>query len=298
MRRDARFGALCGVGAYVSWGLLPLFLKTLSGVPTVQIVAHRVLWSLLLLAAIVTAVRGWAAIRAAVTTPRSVLALGLSAVLIAINWLVYIWAVTHGHVVEASLGYFINPLVNVALGVIVLRERLRPVQALAVAIAVVGVLVLALSGGSAVWISGLVALSFGIYGVVRKLVAVDALAGLTIETAWLAPVALALLAWTAEQGTAAFGPDLRLNLLLMLAGVVTALPLLMFAAAARRMRYATLGLFQYVAPTLQFLEAVWLFGEPLRPVHLVTFGCIWTGCALYAADMFRGARAPAVLATE
>jgi chloramphenicol-sensitive protein RarD len=288
--RTARLGALYGIGAYVSWGLLPLFLKLLVGVPAFQIVAHRILWSLLLLAVIVTIARGWGQIRAAIAVPRTVLLLCASAALIAINWTVYIWAVVHGHVVEASLGYFINPLLNVALGVAVLRERLRPWQGVAVAIAAVGVLTLALSGGSALWISILLALSFGLYGLIRKVVAVDALAGLTIETALLAPVALAVLTMAAQGGTAVFGHDTRLDLLLMLAGVVTAMPLLMFAAAARRMRYATLGLFQYLAPTLQFLEAVLLFGEPLRPVHLVTFGCIWAGCALYAADLARGSR--------
>lgn len=289
-RRAARLGALYGIGAYVSWGLLPLFLKLLVGVPAFQIVAHRILWSLLLLVLLVTVLRCWRAIRAAVSVPRTMLMLTASAALIAVNWTVYIWAVLHGHVVEASLGYFINPLVNVALGVVALRERLRPWQGVAVAIAAAGVFALALSGGSALWISLLLALSFGLYGLIRKVVAVDALAGLTIETALLAPVALAVLMVATAQGTAAFGHGAHLNMLLMLAGVVTAVPLLMFAAAARRMRYATLGLFQYLAPTLQFLEAVLLFGEPLRPVHLVTFACIWTGCALYAADLARTPR--------
>ena len=291
-RRQARLGALYGIGAYVSWGLLPLFLKLLVGVPAIQIVAHRILWSLLLLAVLVVVARGWPQLRAALANRRVLLLLCASATLIAINWTVYIWAVLHGHVVEASLGYFINPLVNVALGVVALRERLRPWQGVAVAIAAAGVLALALSGGSALWISLLLAFSFGFYGLIRKTVAVDALAGLTIETALLAPVALAVLAFAAQDGSAAFGPDAHLNLLLMLAGVVTALPLLMFAAAARRMRYATLGLFQYLAPTLQFLEAVLLFGEPLRTVHFLTFACIWTGCALYAADLMRAARTP------
>ncbi len=265
------------------------------GVPPLQILAHRVLWSLLLLAGIVTLLRGWGAVRTACRSRRTLLLLCASALLIAVNWLVYIWAVVHGHVIEASLGYFINPLLNVAIGVAVLGERLRPVQLAAVAIAAVGVAVLALSGTGALWISILLAISFGIYGLVRKVVAVDALAGLTIETAILAPIAIGVLTLAAAGGTAAFGTSPRLDLLLVTAGVVTALPLLMFAAAARRMRYATLGLFQYLAPSLQFGEAVWLFGEPLRTVHLVTFGCIWTGCALYALDTVRASRAgPAV----
>jgi chloramphenicol-sensitive protein RarD len=288
--RQARIGALCGIGSYVAWGLLPLFLKQLAGVPPFQILAHRVLWSLLLLVAIVGVARGWGGVRAACASRRTVALLCASALLIAVNWLVYIWAVVNGHVIEASLGYFINPLVNVAIGVAVLGERLRPVQLAAVAIAAVGVAILALSGTGALWISIVLALSFGTYGLVRKVVAVDALAGLTIETALLAPIAAAVLAVAAADGTAAFGATTRLDLLLATAGVVTALPLLMFAAAARRMRYATLGLFQYLAPSLQFAEAVWLFGEPLRFVHLVTFGCIWAGCALYAADTLRSLR--------
>ena len=289
-RRHARLGALYGIGAYAAWGLLPLYLKLFVGVPAIQILAHRVLWSLLVLALLVTVVRGWPSIRAALAVRRTVLLLCTSAALIAVNWLVYIWAVVHGHVIEASLGYFINPLVNVAIGVAVLGERLRPVQKAAVAIAAAGVLALALSGGSALWISILLALSFGCYGLVRKVVAVEALSGLAIETALLAPAAIVVLALAAWHGTAAFGTSPRLDGLLATTGVVTALPLLMFAAAARRMRYATLGLFQYLAPTLQFGEAVWLFGETLRPVHLLTFGCIWTGCALYAVDTLRAAR--------
>nr|WP_157175812.1 EamA family transporter RarD [Sphingomonas prati] len=301
--RTARIGALCGIGAYVSWGLLPLFLKLLVGVPPVQILAHRVLWSVLLLVVIVTVVRGWGAVRTACRSRRTLLLLCASAVLIAVNWLVYIWAVVNGHVLEASLGYFINPLVNVAIGVAVLGERLRPVQMVAVAIAAVGVAVLALSGTGALWISIMLALSFGTYGLVRKVVAVDALAGLTLETALLAPIAAGVLAWAALGGDApfgapAFGQSGRIDMLLMTAGVVTALPLLMFAAAARRMKYATLGLFQYIAPSLQFAEAVWLFGEPLRTVHLVTFGLIWAGCALYAVDTLRAAGAVPATAAE
>jgi chloramphenicol-sensitive protein RarD len=289
---------LCGIGAYVAWGLLPLFLKQLVGVPPVQILAHRVLWSLLLLIAIVSVAGGWGAVRLALRSPRAILLLCASAVLIAINWLVYIWAVVNGHVIEASLGYFINPLVNVAIGVAVLHERLRRVQVVAVAIAAMGVAVLALSGTGALWISIALALSFGSYGLVRKVVAVDALAGLTIETALLAPIAAGMLVWSAADGTAAFGTALRLDLLLVTAGVVTALPLLMFAVAARRMRYATLGLLQYIAPSLQFAEAVWLFGEPLRTVHLVTFGFIWAGCALYATDMLRSTRTTPAIAVD
>jgi len=284
-----RTGLILGVGAYVSWGLLPLYLKLLHAVPSLQVLSHRVVWSLLLLAVVVVALRRVRAIRAA-ARGRTLGLLCASAALIAVNWLVYIWAVQHAHVLEASLGYFINPLVNVALGVVVLSERVSRVQWVAVAIAAAGVVVLAINGGGQLWISIALALSFGFYGLVRKVAAIDALGGLTVETLLLGPVALGVIWWAGAHGQGAWGHDARLDTLLVLAGAVTAAPLLMFAAAARRLRYATMGLLQYLAPTLQFLQAVLLFGEPLRPVHFVTFALIWTGCALYAFDSVRAAR--------
>jgi len=293
MSSDAgpRTGLLLGVGAYTLWGLLPLYLHLLVRVPPLQILGHRVLWSLLLLGVAVLAMgRGRAILAAA--RGRTLALLGLSAALIAVNWYVYIWAVEHAHVLEASLGYFINPLVNVALGLAVLGERIGRAQAAAVAVAALGVVVMAASGGAALWISLTLAFSFGLYGLVRKVVAIDALGGLTVETALLALPSLLVLLQAGAAGQAAFGHDRTLDMLLILAGAVTAAPLLMFAAAARRMRYATLGLLQYIAPTLQFLEAAFLFGEPLRPVHLVSFGLIWTGCALYALAGWRARPAP------
>jgi chloramphenicol-sensitive protein RarD len=284
-----RTGLVLGVAAYVSWGLLPLYLKLLHTVPSLQVLSHRVVWSLLLLAVIVVALRRVRAIWAA-ARGRTLGLLCASAALIAVNWLVYIWAVQHAHVLEASLGYFINPLVNVALGVVVLGERVSRVQWVAVTIAAAGVVVLATNGGGQLWISIALALSFGFYGLVRKVAAIDALGGLTVETLLLGPVALGVIWWAGAHGQGAWGHDARLDTLLVLAGAVTAAPLLMFAAAARRLRYATMGLLQYLAPTLQFLQAVLLFGEPLSPVHFVTFALIWTGCALYAFDSVRAAR--------
>ncbi len=281
-RHDAtRSGLILGIGAYAAWGLLPLYLRLLRGVPSLEVLAHRIVWSLLLLIVIVVVTRRAGAIRAAARGPTLAL-LAASATLIAINWLVYIWAVQHGHVLEASLGYFINPLVNVALGMALLGERIGRVQKAAVAVAAAGVAVMALSGGGALWISLTLALSFGTYGLIRKVAAIDSLGGLTVETALLLVPALAVIAMAQVGGQGAFGQDRTVDLLLVLAGAVTAVPLLMFAAAARRLRYATMGLLQYIAPTLQFVEAVALFHEPLRPVHLVTFALIWTGCALYA----------------
>jgi chloramphenicol-sensitive protein RarD len=289
MPRGMNRGLWLGAGAYILWGLLPLYLKLLTGVPAVQVLAHRVIWSLLLLAVVVVVLGRLRGVRAA-ARGRTLALLAVSATLIAINWLTYIWAVQHAHVLEASLGYFINPLVNVALGVAVLGERVSPVQKLAVAIAAIGVAVMALSGGGAIWISLVLAVSFGLYGLIRKVAAIDALGGLTVETLLLAPLSLVVLAYVGAVGEAAFGQTRPLDLLLILAGPVTAAPLLLFAAAARRLKLATLGLLQYLGPTLQFGEAVLLFGEPLRPVHLVTFAAIWTGCALYAWDAWRGSR--------
>lgn len=287
--RTTRNGLLLGVGAYAAWGLLPLYLKLLGHVPAAQVLSHRILWSLLLLGAIVLILRQGREIAAA-ARGRTLLMLCASAALIAVNWYVYIWAIEHAHVLEASLGYFINPLVNVALGVAVLGERVSRAQKVAVGIAAAGVVVMAASGGGAIWISLVLALSFGTYGLIRKTVAVGALGGLTIETLILAPFALAMLLYAAEAGTGAWGRDGRTDLLLVLAGGVTAAPLLMFAGGARRLRYTTMGLLQYIAPTLQFLEAVLLFGERLRPVHVATFALIWSGCVLYAMDSWRAAR--------
>ena len=293
-RSTTRAGLAYGVGAYVLWGAMPLYLRLLRHVPPVQVLAHRVLWSVLLLAVVVVLLRRLPGIRAA-ASPRVLGTLAASAVLIAINWLVYIWAVTHAHVLEASLGYFINPLVNVALGVLVLRERVRPVQMAAVAVAAAGVAAMALGGG-ALWISITLALSFGTYGLLRKVVAIDALGGLFLETLILAPFAAGVLLYAGHGGEAAFGRDGTTDLLLAASGAITAAPLLLFAASARRLRYATVGLLQYIGPTLQFLQAVLLFGEPLRPVHFVTFGLIWTGCALYAWDSLRAVRQEAMAA--
>ena len=286
---SVRSGLILGIGAYASWGLLPLYLKLLRGVPAAQVLAHRVVWSLLLLAVVVIAMRRVAMIRAA-ARGRTIALLSASAALIAANWLTYIWAVQHAHVLEASLGYFINPVVNVALGIAVLGERVSRMQKLAIAVAASGVAVLAVSGGGALWISITLAVTFGLYGLVRKVAAIDALGGLAVETLLLAPAALGVILWAGMNGQAARGHDTRLDLLLVLAGAVTAAPLLMFAAAARRLRYSTMGLLQYIGPTLTFVQAVLLFGEPMRPVHVATFALIWSGCALYAIDSVRSAR--------
>ncbi|NIJ65495.1 chloramphenicol-sensitive protein RarD [Sphingomonas leidyi] len=289
-RASGHKGLALAIGAYGIWGFLPLYFHVLASVPALQILAHRIVWSVLFLGVLVFALGRagpiWRAARG-----RTLLLLCASATLIAINWFVYIWSVETGHVLEASLGYFINPLVNVALGMLVLGERLRRWQGAAIAVAGAGVLVMALDGGGAILISLALAFSFGLYGLVRKVVAIDSLGGLTVETVLLVPFAAAWLVYTAGQGTSGFGVSAGQNALLLAAGVITATPLLMFAAAARLMPLSRLGLLQYIAPTIQFFVAIAL-GEPLRTVHLITFALIWAGCALYAWDSLRAARAP------
>jgi chloramphenicol-sensitive protein RarD len=289
-RASERKGLVLAIGAYCIWGVLPLYFHVLAHVPALQILAHRVVWSVLFLGVLVFAMGRagdiWRAARG-----RTLLLLCASAALIAVNWFVYIWSVETGNVLAASLGYFINPLVNVALGMLVLGERLRRWQGVAIGIAAAGVLVMALEGGGAILISLALALSFGFYGLVRKVVAIDSLGGLTVETILLIPFAAVWLAYTAGQGTSGFGVSTSQNALLIAAGVITATPVLMFAAAARLLPLSMMGLLQYIAPTLQFFVALAL-GEPLRTVHLVAFPLIWAGCALYAWDSIRAARAP------
>jgi chloramphenicol-sensitive protein RarD len=295
---DRRAGLLFGLGAYLLWGVLPLYFKLLAAVPPIEIVANRILWSLILLGILVTLWRRWPAIRAAVATGRILLILTLTAALIAANWLIYVWAVVRGHVLETSLGYYLNPLINVLLGVALLKERLSRTQAGAVLLAAAGVAILAWGATSGLWISLSLAFSFGLYGFIRKIAPVDALEGLSIETALLAPASLVYLLWAhgGPAGLAAFGT--ATTLLLVLGGAVTAIPLLLFNAAAKRLPYSTLGFLQYVAPSLQFLLAVLVFGERVTPAHALCFGAIWTALAIFAVEGLRLGRARAKAAAE
>jgi chloramphenicol-sensitive protein RarD len=286
-----RSGLSYGVAAYGLWGLLPLYLHAMKGAGALEILVHRILWSLVFLALLLFATRRWPRLAATLRDPAMLGRLALTAVLIAANWLIFIIALQAGHTLEASLGYFINPLVNVALGMIFLRERLRPLQAVAVAIAGAGVILLGVSNGAAPWYALGLAFSFGFYGLIRKVAQVDALEGLTVETMLLVPFVLAYLLFLAPPGFGSFARmPLETDLMLVLMGPYTAIPLLLFAVAARRMPYSALGLLQYIAPTMQFATAVLLFGEAFRPVHAVTFGAIWIGLACYAADGLRQAR--------
>lgn len=295
---EMRLGVIYAISAYLIYGFMPIYMNLLSRVPPTQIMAHRVIWSLVLLAVVASVSRRWRDIRAALANRRTLLTLMLTATMIGANWLVYIWAVLNRHILETSLGFFITPLITVALGVVVLRERLRRAQAVAVALAAVGVAALATGQGGTLWIALFLAFTFSTYGLIRKMAPVDPLCGLLIETALLAPIAVGWLIWVTAEGAGTFGANHADDLLLLFTGVVTALPLLLFTAATKRMPYSTIGLFQYIGPTLQFLQAVLLFGEPFSELHLFTFACIWAGLAVFAFDGLRTARQTAVVLPE
>lgn len=273
-----RDGLIAGLGAYVIWGLMPLYLRLMQGVPAGDVLGHRIGWSLLVLAVVLAMSRGWHRLRPILANRRTLLLLLASALAIGINWLVYTWAILAGHALDTSLGYFINPLLNVLFGVALLGERLSRLQWAAVALAAAGVAVQTIALGYLPWISLTLALSFGLYGLFRKQAAVDGLSGLFVETLLLAPLALGWLA-TRPYGLADL-PPAQLAVLAA-SGVVTATPLLLFGRAARVLPLSTLGLLQYLSPTLVMIEAVTLFGETLSPARLAAFGCIWAGLALY-----------------
>lgn len=275
---DARTGLLCGLGAYLIWGVLPFYLRLLQGVAAPDVLAHRILWSVLVVVLLIAGLKGWGRVAAALRQPRLLLMLLASAVCVAINWLVYTWAILDGHAIDTSLGYFINPLVSVLFGVVLLGERLLKMQWAAVGLAALGVAVLTIERGALPLVSLALALSFGVYGLIRKQAAVDAATGLFIETLMLAPVAL-LWITTTPQGFTGW-PAITL-ITLALGGVATAVPLMLFGVAARRLPLSTLGLMQYLAPTMVLAEAVLVFGEVLDPARLAAFCCIWAGLALY-----------------
>ncbi|CAG1019075.1 Protein RarD [Burkholderiaceae bacterium] len=278
-------GILSAVLAYVCWGLFPLYFKQLAQIAPLDVLVHRVVWSLLFLLVVLAVRRQWSWLRDVLRQPRLLGAFALSALLLSGNWLTYIWAVTNDHVVDASLGYFITPLVNVLLGYTVLHERLRPLQWTAVALAAAGVLWLAVLGGQLPWIALVLACTFGAYGLMRKMAALGALEGLTLETMLLAPAAVALLAFAAMQGTSSFPAESGwVNALLIGIGPVTAIPLLLFAAGARRIRMSTLGLLQYLAPSIQLVLGIWLYHEPFGGARMVGFGLIWLALAVYSAE--------------
>ncbi len=278
--------------AYGTWGFFPIYFKALAHVPALEVLAHRVIWSVVLLSVATPLLGRWATAREALG-PRKRHLVAASALLIAANWGTYIWAVQAGRVLQASLGYYVNPLVSVLLGVVFLRERLRRLQTLAIAVAALGVGVLVVDRGELPWLPLTLALTFGLYGLVRKRAGVDPVGGLLAETALLAPLALGWVAALAAGGAGAFGTGGGTSLLLAAAGPVTAVPLVWFALAVRSLPLSTVGLLQYVTPTLQLLLAVLLYREPFTTAHAVAFAFIWGALGLYSWESLRAVRAGA-----
>ena len=290
---DLRLGFMCGIAAYALWGLFPLYIKSLAPASPSEIVAHRILWSVPF-GAFILSLRGqWRETLAAAKSPRIVAWLALAAMLIAANWLVYVWAVANGRVLQASLGYYINPLIFIATGVIVLKEKLSRVQIVAVILAAIGVSVLTFGAGVFPWPSFILAVSFTSYGYVRKTTPVGAMPGLFIETVLLSPFALLFLMHLQSQGALTLGHhSLKLDILLFLAGPATVVPLVLFALAARRLSLTVIGFLQYIGPTGQFFLGLY-YGERFTLAHAICFGLIWTALALISVDAIRRNRRPA-----
>lgn len=284
---DSTRGFWSAVGAYLIWGLFPIYWRWLYGVPALQIMAHRLSWCFVLVTGYLTMSRGVAWWRPLVAQPRLVRLLATSAVLISLNWWLYIWAVNAGHVVETSLGYFINPLVNVLLGVIVLKERLNRRQWLAVSMASAGVAYMTVSNGAPPWIALALACSFGLYGLIRKVAPAESIPALGLESALLVVPLAGYLIWVHAIGGGALGHRGPVtDALLVGSGLVTAIPLVLFAYGAQRIPYSAMGILQYIAPTLQLGCGVLLFGEPFTRTQLIGFGAIWAALVVYAADGF------------
>lgn len=289
----SRSGLLAALGAFALWGLLPLYWKLLAAVPSLEILAHRIVWSFLFLLPLVFFTGRWREVRVAVSDRTTLLRVMGSSLLIGGNWFLYIWAVNDGRVLETSLGYYINPLMNVLFGYLFFRERPTRVQWMAIGLAAAGVLWMLASYGQLPWVSLTLAISFSCYGYMRKTVRVESVPGLFMETALLVPFVLAWLVHLHMNGGGSLGAQSRtVDLLLAGAGIATSVPLVWFAYAARHLRLTTLGLLQYLAPSIAFALGVFVFHEPVTPSHLVTFGCIWVALGLYTAEGIRLSRSP------
>jgi chloramphenicol-sensitive protein RarD len=283
--RATRKGYAAALAAFVIWGVVPLYFRPLRAVSALQVVAHRAIWSWLFVVACMALLGELAEIRATLADRRVVARLALAAILISVNWVIYVWAVAHNHVVDASLGYFITPLVNVLLGVVVLSERLDRAQWTAVALAAVGVIYLTLKTGELPWISLTLGFSFACYGFIRKVVGVESLPGLAIETLLITPCAIAYLIWCQMTGSSVLGhAGAAIDALLIGSGPLTAGTLFLFAYGARRIPYSTTGVLQYIAPSLQLACGVFVFREPFTAIHAVGFALIWTALLIYALD--------------
>jgi chloramphenicol-sensitive protein RarD len=289
--RQSGVGALFAFFAFLIWGLSPLYWKALHGVGAFEIILHRILWSFAFLMPLVCLSHRWTELRKTIKSPKMLSILLITSILVGGNWLIYIWAVNNGRVLQASLGYYINPLVNILLGMVFLRERLRRAQAVAVLLATLGVLNLTFRYGVLPWVSLALAFSFGVYGLIRKVAAVGALVGLTVETLLLAaPAGIWVFHLHQIQSGAFLHSGIKTDLLLLGTGILTATPLLLFNLGARRITLATLGFIQYTAPTGMLLLGVTMFGEPFSRIQAVTFGLIWTALAIYSWDTVRGNR--------
>ena len=286
-------GVLYGIGAYALWGFFPIYWKFLHDVPALQVIGHRIGWSFILLLVYILLTGQWDVFRSVAFKWKTVGIYSIAAVLLSFNWLIYVWGVNAGFIVETSLGYFINPLLSVLLGVIFLRERLRPLQWLPVGLAAVGVGYLTFVYGSLPWIALSLAFTFGFYGFVKKLSPLGSLYGLTLETAIVFPVALAYIMFVGFDGSGAFlRQGTQVDLFLIGAGVVTTIPLLMFASAAKQIPLTVVGLLQYIAPTLQFLIGVFVYKEPFDFSRLIGFGLVWVALVIFAVENHLSNRMP------
>lgn len=285
-RSSNRDGVLSALIAYLLWGVFPVYFKLVQTVPATEVLTHRIIWAVPFGALILYVRRQWPEVRQAFASPSTVFWLALAALFISANWLIYIWAVQQEEVLQASLGYYINPLMYVLVGVVFLKERLRRPQVISIVLAAVGVSYLTVKGGQFPFVAVSLALLFTLYGVIRKQVAVGAMPGLFIETLLLFPFAIAWLGWLMLSQQAEFGAgNLSMSLLLSLAGPLTVVPLLLFAIAARRLTLTVIGFMQFIAPTLQFIVGIF-YGEVLTTAHLVCFGCIWAAVAIFSIDAF------------
>jgi len=285
-------GVLYGVGAYVLWGFFPIYWKLLHEVPALQVIGHRISWSFILLAVYILVAKQWQEFRSVAFKPKTIAIYSIAAVLLSFNWLIYVWGVNAGFIVETSLGYFINPLLSVLLGVVFLRERLRPMQWIPVGLAAIGVIYLTFIYGRPPWIALSLAFTFGFYGFVKKLSPLGSLYGLTLETGILFPLALIYIAMVGLNGSGAFLQNGTLvDVFLIGAGLVTTIPLLMFASAAKQIPLTVVGLLQFIAPTLQFLIGVFLYKEPFDLAHFIGFAIVWTALIIFAVESYLANRA-------
>jgi len=289
-RRQIRHGTLAGIGTYIIWGVVPIFFKQIDTIPAGEVIAHRVVWSLLLMAIYLWLTQGFAVVKTVLRKPRQMARIAIASLLVGTNWLIFVYGVNQGRILETSLGYFILPLLNVALGVMVLNEKLRRLQWLAVTLAAIGVTIEAIRVGGLPWISLTLAATFGFYGLMRKQLPLDSANGLFLETACMTPLALGYLLWLSFNGQSHFGVSTQVDLMLAATGVVTAIPLLLFAIAARRLPLSTIGFLQYLAPTISFMIAIFLYHEPMNVHRALGFAMIWTALIVYSIDMLRARR--------